>query len=59
MNAHDEFETEDGAAALLLCAKCKRAVKTGEEHQCNQKEIQIEKTNKKKFEWSSGTGYPL
>lgn len=36
MKVGDSFEIVEGAAALLLCAKCKQPVKAGDNHQCGE-----------------------
>ncbi len=59
MRAGDKMETEDGAAAALLCARCKRSVKSGEQHQCNQEEKRNEDSKREKGNWSTGTPFPL
>lgn len=59
MQANDEFRVEDGCGALLLCALCKREVRSGEQHQCNQEKENNEKAKIKKIEWSSRTPFPL
>lgn len=59
MKAGDEFIAEDGCGALLLCARCKHPVKSGEQHQCNQGDQKDEKANEQKGNWSTGTKFPL
>jgi hypothetical protein len=53
----EKLNVEEGAAADLLCARCKRPVKAGEAHHC-EKENHNE-NNRKKIPWSSGTPFRL
>ena len=59
MKASDSFEPVDGCGVLLLCAVCKKQVKSGEKHQCNQGEQKDEKAKSKETNWSTGTKFPL
>jgi hypothetical protein len=44
----EKFEWKEGAAAVLLCARCKEPVQTGDNHEC--KELKNEDSNTQQTE---------
>lgn len=59
MGAEDKLNITESTAAVLVCARCKNAVKSNEQHQCKQQENKNEKIKETWSRSNSGTPFRI